>query len=404
MFKKSLLCSILASGIAVPSISYAELFNITVTANDQSYSASFNDAVSSIEEFDADIIDSKLVGFDKDIDAATAVLNYRGLDMEFFYEENSTTLRLFIDGIVDEEFTGATRDDSSELLTDFLQSEGGGMLNAINKKLAEVSASDPVAGNPNSLMSTQVATVFESTMSDSNTGTTSESFDTDNKFDLGVRFGSYKVDGADVESIHLPLSYTFNFDSAPGHKLQLKLPISYSRTNQEAETYSLGAGIAYTYPVNENLSFTPGIAYGAVGSIELGSVAAIETISLTTRYDFQAFNHEWRFGNTLAKVRTLELDFGDYSINPELSNTIMVNGITWKSVPISWADIDVFFNDTRFFGDALYSERTNEIGFSVASNDDKPGFSDFKFRLGASYVFTDRDDIDGIKLNMGSAF
>lgn len=402
MFKKILLPALITASLTTSTMSYASLFDISVSANGQTYQASFENAEESIDSFDTSNLDANLSNFNEITDAARGVLNYRGLEMIFEYTQNSPKVNFSVPSIgINETFDGATREESTDKLGDFLKSDGGEMLNKINKALASVSPTDPVAGNPNSLMARQVSSIHSGTISDTNTTTNKETFDTDNKFDLGVRLGKYQVNGSDVESIHLPLAYTFNFDSAPGHKLSIQLPVSYSRTNNKAETYSLGAGIAYTFPVNDNLSFTPGISYGAIGSVDLGSVAALESISLTTRYDFELFNQKWRFGNTLARVRTLELEFDDYAINPDLNNTIMVNGITWQSVPLNWLETEVFFTDTRYFGDELFSERSNEIGFAVATPERA---TYLKFKVGASYVFTDRSEVNGFKLNMGSSF
>ncbi|MGB0466285.1 MAG: hypothetical protein ACPGF7_01985 [Pontibacterium sp.] len=407
MFKKVLLSSAITAGVLVSGTSQAGLFSIAVTAPAVGllYTQSFNDAEDSLNAFDVANLTANLPGFNAATDSATAVLDYRGLDMAFEYPVNSAALIFSVPSLgITQTFSGATRAESNDLLIDFLQSEGGDLLNRINKTLAEVSATDPIAGNPNSLMSTQLDTIHNIAISDNNTSTRADTFDTDNKFDIGIRFASHRAEGNDIESVQLPLSYTFNFDNRPGHKLQIRLPVSYTLINNQAESYTLGSSLAYSFPVNDQLSFTPAITYGAAGSVNLGTVAALQTLSLTTRYDFEMLNHQWRFGNTLARLRTLELDFGDYVINPDLSNNAIVNSLTWRSVPVDWADLDVFFSDTRFYGDKLYSERSNEIGFSMTPTHNRFGFSDFAFRGGASYVFTDRDELNGFKFNMNSSF
>jgi len=155
------------------------------------------------------------------------------------------------------------------------------------------------------------------------------------------------------------------------------------------------------------LSFTPGVSYAAIGSVNQGAAAAVQTLSLSTKYDFSFMDQEWRFGNTLARMSTAEVKFDDYEIDPNLTNHVMVNGLQWRSVPIEDINLDLFVTDTRFFGDELYSERTDEIGFSIASENlmpDSVNKTGLRFRVGGSYLVADRSDINGFRINMGASF
>jgi hypothetical protein len=254
-------------------------------------------------------------------------------------------------------------------------------------------------------MSTQVSNIHDDADSAPSLISSGSASSTSNTFDFGVRFGKYNLDGVDTQAFHFPLAYTFNIDDKPGHKIKIKVPVSYAKINDSAESFGLGLGIAYTYPLNDQLSITPGLTYGAVGSTGLGSVAALQTLSLTTKYAFNFVDNNFLYSNTIARGKTLSLDYKDYSINPNLSNTILVNGITWRSVPTkNFKSVEIFFKDTRFFGDELFSERTNEIGTTFLATADSIGLTDTSFRIGASYVFTDKSDLNGFKLNFSSKF
>ncbi len=401
-------CLITTALAAVPVSSQAALFNISVSANGETYTDSFNDAEDSLRSIETEQLESRFSNFNENTDAALANLNYRGLPMELSYGQNSTNLLLNIPELeISQTFTGASRDDSVDKLVDFLQSDGGDLLNKIMKHLAAVSPTDPIAGNPSSFMSTEAASLHDSATQSTAENRAGEEGQDTNYVDFGLRFSSYRVDEEDIDQIHLPISYTVNLDGTDGHQLTFKVPMSYSSVNGEADSYSLGVGVGYTYPVNNQLAITPGISYQAIGSVNQGTAAAVRSLSITTRYDFEAGGQAWRFGNTLAHMSTAEVSFDDYTIDPNLSNQVMINGIMWRSVPIEQFNMDVFFKDTRFFGDELYSERTDEIGFSIASENlmpDSVNKTGLRFRVGGSYIFTDRSEIDGFRLNMGASF
>src|SRR5690606_11195380 len=392
----ALLC---ATTFLLAAPAQAALFDIEVSSGTETYRDSFNSAEALIDAFKDDNLEQKLPGY-TDTSAASAVLNYRGLPINLAYG-SGTTITFAVPSLgINKTFTGATRSESNDQLQDFLKKEGGDILNRISRELVAVSPTDPVAGNPSSLMSTMAAGAYQDVVSDNNTGV---NIDTNNKAYLGVMFGSYQVDDDEVKTLNAPLSYTVNFDSAPGHKLTFKLPLSYAETNADAKTYGVGLGVAYSVPATQQLSFTPADAYGVIGSVELGNAAAMHTVSFTTRYDFTLAGQQFRFGNSLTHARSAELSAGELAINPELTNNIMTNGLIWSSKPTSWGGhVDLFYTVTRFFGDELYSDRSHEIGGAIALQDRADSF--FNFKLGASYMLTDRSDLNGFRVNMGSTF
>src|SRR5690606_39906148 len=100
---------------------------------------------------------------------------------------------------------------------------------------------------------------------------------------------------------------------------------------------------------------------------------------------------------SLTHARSAELSAGELAINPELTNNIMTNGLIWSSKPTSWGGhVDLFYTVTRFFGDELYSDRSHEIGGAIALQDRADSF--FNFKLGASYMLTDRSDLNGFRI------
>jgi hypothetical protein len=117
-------------------------------------------------------------------------------------------------------------------------------------------------------------------------------------------------------------------------------------------------------------------------------------------------------GNMIGYFWTLPVRIGDYSVDYDLRNTITRNGLL-LSIPWQkriWGrdfSLDVYVTDTRFFGDALYSDNYQELGvtFGPMRSADKlePNLSSQPFGLGLKYVRGD-GDIDGVELNFGYRF
>lgn len=91
-------------------------------------------------------------------------LDYRGLPMQVGYlTSGSSEFTFIIPNLnINKSFTGSTRDDSKDQFDEFLKESGNDILNRIHKELARVSPTDPVAGNPSSLMGRAVSSGFNS--------------------------------------------------------------------------------------------------------------------------------------------------------------------------------------------------------------------------------------------------
>jgi hypothetical protein len=402
-----LLCALLA-----PVHLNAQLFSIAIESPGFTpYFETFNNAENSIDSMDTTNLRSHFQGINENTAAVNGSLNYRGLPMNFELVPNSSEVRFTVPSLgIDQTFNAATRDASLDQLVDFLQKDGGQITNDISKELARITPTDPIAGNPGSLMSTQVSSVFSSDFFGSGTGTGTGSgsgsgsgsgngsADADNKWHLGVEFTNSKANDNAAETVTLPFSYTVNFDANPEHSLRIDFPVSSTTINGEAKSYTLATGLALSFPVSASVRLTPGFNFGAVGSEDLASAAAARSIFLTTIYDFIWAGENWRFGNTISASKTESLELEDVVLDPEISNRIMVNGIVWRGLPVSWGHVELFLTDTRFFGDELYSEQYNDIGFNIT----KAGA--YVLQLGFTYQWTDRSDLEGWTINTSSSF
>ncbi len=402
MYKK-----ILASALTLAfcqSALAADMFKVTTTVNGATTSQNFSVAMDSFDSTKEAAIKARLPGYTS-TSAASVNLDYRGLGLNLAYAANSTTLKLDIPSIGETRtFTGATRDQSQEQLKDFFKKNGGDVLNRIMKKLAEVSPTDPIAGNPNSLQSQTVASDFDKNFtSHASNIKAPQTASTPNLLGLGLRFGSYDMDGRKSDSYTIPLSYTVRNDLDPRRQLTISAPLTYT-TVEGAKVYSGNLGVAYRMPMNDAWALTPSVGYAVTGSTDLGSVGQIVSASLTSSYVINLDKFDLAIGNMVGYYQTLKLSSGDYSFDPGIKNTIFRNGVMLSQPTDIFGkgmSIEYSLIDTRFTGDALYIKGYDEIGVTVGTNKSANSSRSY-LRGGVSYLTSDK--AKGFTANLGYWF
>ncbi|MBI3599272.1 MAG: hypothetical protein HY097_01330 [Nitrospinae bacterium] len=425
-FFASLLLFSVAFTMPLNSTSFAaSVFELTLTSGGQTYTQGFNNVSDMINGLNLSEIQRQLSSY-TDTSAATATLNFRGLQIYASVPANSNTITLSIPSIgVTQTFTGSTRDGSVTLSGDWFKKEGGEAVNKLMNELAKSTAYDPIAGNPNSLSAHIVDSQFQhgflseiSTLKQVTGEAAPPPSETIRKevnanlISAGARYGSFKQKDLDVRKYTLPLSYTFRSNEDSRRKLTLNIPIALLDV-QGAQSYDLGIGAAISLPVNEEWLLTPSIDYGAVGSVDMGSLGQIVSGSLTSAYTIKADKYTFNIGNMLSYYKTMKLQIGDYSFDPNISNTALRNGIM-VSIPTESIKeetaLEVFAIDTRYFGSALYIDQYNEVGFSfghtktvkkeISENVIKKYLRDL--RAGFTYLFSNNSQ--GFTVNFGYTF
>jgi hypothetical protein len=314
--------------------------------------------------------------------AANASIDYRGLPIQILTTANSDAVQLNIKSLgISENFSKqSTRDGNLDDLTNYFKRDGGAIIAALQKKLAEVSPVDPIAGNPASLQSQMASSDFDQTFTSFATqikaapnANGQQQGANSGLLALGLRFGNYSQAGLTTKTVTLPLSYTFH-GWGDGRQLTINMPLTYGKT-EGAQIVQGGLGVAYRHPINDNWALTPALNVAASGSVDLGSVGAMTSASLTSQYGFKFKDLDWSMGNMIGTYSTLKIKTKDYSYDPGITNTIFRNGLM-VSQPVSLVGhklaIEYSFVNTRFNGAALYNQWTNEfsltIGTSKASN------------------------------------
>lgn len=354
----------------------AQLFNVvaTRTSNGQAVSGNFNSAEDALNFFDGQNLNSAF-GTNVDNEPVTVALNYRGLGASLAYDSGNN-LVLNIDGIVSNQvFSGSSRDASLDLLKDYLKSDGADILDRINKRLAAVSPTDPIAGNPISLMSQMVGDDFElgfvDTIHDSS-DIGDDGKKVGNEMGAGVQYSSYNVSGikSDVISVS-PFSYRNNLGESD-FKLLLKVPVvKMITTENHAKTYQASAAIGLLIPLIKDIwSISPIVSIGAVGSEDLGSAAAIRGFSVTNKLGFTAENgFGLHLGTLLGNYKTERLEINNYRSDPNIENNVLKNSLV-LTVPTGYTSyvLDFAATNVRFFGDDLYIENAMDYGIGLVKS------------------------------------
>jgi len=301
---------------------------------------------------------------------------------------------------IKEVFQGATRDDSVDLLVEYLKKNAGQIFN----KLAEVSPGNPIAGNPNSLMSRMAAGAFNTAFDPFSTNKVSpEGGDaTQGLMGIGLGFGSYSGSGIASRAVTIPLSYTYRSPLQPGRQLSINLPLTFLDV-EGASGYAGSLGISYRYPVTDYWALTPNIAYGAVYSGDLGSAGHILSAGVTSALYLDLKTFELTIGNMIGYYATLDAPIGGYDSNPELRNWVFRNGVMLSN-QISLAGtktVDLYFIDTRYTGSTLYNRYTDEIGIAMGTNRSANSVRPY-YRGAAGYLFG--QESRGWSINLGYWF
>ena len=179
-----------------------------------------------------------------------------------------------------------------------------------------------------------------------------------------------------------------------------------------AYSYAVGLGGGLTLPINDRWALTPALDYGFMGSLELGSVGQIIAPSLTSSFILPIRNFKLNIGNMLGYYKSLEISYGDYSVDPGIQNTVLRNGLMLFISTEKFrknTGIELFITDTRFFGNELHIDQYNEIGFSFGSKKIvrktvKGMIKNYLRDLRAGVTYTFSSDSSGFSFNFGYTF
>ena len=391
---------LLAQTCSAPSNN--QIFNASLCVGGQTVSVGSNQLQTIIDTIDNQRLSRTFAGYTPDVTAGEFRLDIRGLPVTLGYDANSTQLSFAVPSLgISKTFSGGTRDASKHLLEDYIKQNG----DAILRELLRVSAVDPLAGNPASVQSQMVVGDYEAGV-DSMVGTAALG----SAFGVGLRFGSYGLDGFTQNVYTLPLSYSYSLTNRD--VLMVRLPLTYMEVDG-ASAYRGMLGLSYKKVLSSRWALTPSLGYGLASSSDLGSFGQILSVSLTS--DLQLYNNgrvSLSMGNLLGYYLTLPTRIADYNVNYHLKNTITRDGLL-LSIPLQqqyWGrefSLDFFVIGTWFFGDALYSTNYQEIGISIgprrSADKREPNLASHPFGIGLKYTRGD-GNVNGVELTFGYRF
>ena len=224
---------------------------------------------------------------------------------------------------------------------------------------------------------------------------------------VGLAYGHMTQGGAAVDSITLPLGYSWRFERDPRYVLAVDLPISYNKSNG-ATGAAVSLGVSLSIPLGDNWTVTPKISTGATGSLDLASAGALIGASVTSAYRFKAADFDFVLGNMVGVVKSIPLSFGQYSFDPKLTNGYTKNGVMVsrplrlmgvQSEFFAQAEAQFWVMDTRFVGSRLYDDSYQEVGLSIG----RPLAAFGRFvRFGVSFLHSHHSN--GGMANFGYSF
>jgi len=346
---------------------------------------------------------------------ANVNIDFRGLPMRVNYPTSGPGLVYSIPklGFSRTFDAGLTRRENEDALVDFLETDQDGILSRILGYFVQETATDPVAGNPASLQSSMIAADFSAATGlgpgnqvDTNTGQGEEG--RRSVYGIGARLGQYSVDGNDITTIDLPLTFVRPL-SDPRYAIIIDLPLTFVETNgSQSAAASLGVGLRV--PIFEFWTITPMVRAGATGSVDLGSIAALYSGSLASSLKFDWGTTQINIGNMISYIETADLGqaVDDFEINYNLQNTVTRNGVG-LSGPLGY---NLFGQDTtweasvvntQIFGDAVYVDNYTDLAVSLGTQASRNGITWDAIRLGFTYT-VGNNGFAGGRVNFGYQF
>ena len=380
-----------AAGTAFLPLSSAqarEAFTAVLSANGESRTYNYKSIEDAIDSVSGTSLRTLLPSY-RDNAPASASLNLRGLAATIEYPTAGSTIVLKVPSAgIERTFTGATRDEAQDAVTDYFKGSGGSDVTKVLQAAVRETAIDPVAGNPDSLMSLMGEADFAQ-------GTDflrhADGTGAPNLVGFSVEGGRGMASGGyDQNRVSGTFSYRFNFEESDAAVL-VDLPVNWVRSGK-SDSLSGSLGIGVRLPVTDWWSITPAVRAGVAGSVDLGAAAVVYSGSVTSdiRWDWNG----WHFGlgNMAGVYRATGVSVGDYDIDYDLTNVILRNGIfvsrdlTEGPAPLR---VTAAFTDSRYLGDELYVKGFDEVSLSFSKGAEGGRFGFGRIEVGAAYGFGD---------------
>jgi len=364
----------------LPLSSYAKQLYIAVITVDGSDTATegTNSLISVTEFFDNTSLEDIFPDYTPN-SSVSALVNFRGVGTVIEFEAKSSELIFRIPGKDFEvRFDGETRDESQEQFEDWLKGEFASAeaprksLTRLLQITVALSPVDPVAGNPNSLMTRMVIDDFNQGITGPFISSKNPLPGQKNNFSVGGEVGFFNAGPYDGETFSIPISYKWNMKRFPKLSLIVDFPVLLTRT-QTAWSYMGSLGLGFQYRPTKWWSLTPMARIGGVGSFDVGALAFPLSGTMTNyfHYQFPKTHLGWACqGGAITTIDGIKISGWDLSY--ELTNYVWRNGgnvlqeMDFKIFG-NQAAFKFFLNHTKFWGNELYLESFFDMGVGISS-------------------------------------
>ncbi|WP_374583487.1 hypothetical protein [Pseudoduganella sp.] len=336
--------------------------------------------------------------------AATVAGRISDVSVILRYDANSSALHYnFPELGMTGNFNGGTRDLSEEQFVEYLKKTD--IIGRIMNYQAKHSPTSALTGQGGAFLNmagTDFGQAFDTASQIAAPGG-ADSTGNNNLIGVGLSYGSYNINGSGdrVKSTNLPLSYTIRNDKDSRQQLVFSVPLSMTKIG-DADVYQAGLGLTYRQPITSRWTLSPGVRFTAVGSVDRATVSTVMSANVMSTYLIPAGAYTVAIGNMVGLYRTGKISSGDYSFDPDISATLLRNGVMLSMPTGATMATEVSLIDTRYAGgDKPYVRDTQEVGITVGTNRNAANARSF-LRAGVSYVHS--KDSKGFTVNLGYWF
>lgn len=378
-----------------------KLFSSTVDFGGDGAIEGTNSLLDVPDLYDSATLDELFPGFDPSSDDFTANINLRGVPAELNFTAAGQTLEVQIPGVIDPiTFEEGSLDANLDALEDWFKGDWdsatapqGGVDELLRAWVAQ-SPVEPVAGNPNSLMTRMTNADFQLGGEGPFLHGGAPLAAAPGQTGIGLGYSYAKAGPWDVNAYEFNLDHRFNFRRLPWMSVLVSLPIAGTET-QGSWTGMGSLGLGAQFRPTRRWALTPMVRVGAAGSVTVGAAAMLLSTTLTSHTSISLReissalpDVQLGFTNQAGYAQSIEdITIGDFKLDYGLKNGILRNGGYFAGrIGTSSLGWKLFGNQSHWLGDDQYLDSYANLGAEVQWLGEVAGQSFQRLTLSLSYV------------------
>lgn len=271
---------------------------------------------------------------------------------------------------------GVPRQQLEDEIEDYLEDNGSDDLTRLMKFISKNSALAVMSGTPHSSAAMIAQSAFDQ-YGFQHVRTNAEREGDMGRYELGLLAEAGFFESRGLRGQTYSLTLPFSIFERERWAVRLQIPLNYT-TVEDADVFRFGPSIGVPiHIIGGSTSTEPGWRWQvtpsggahATASADLvaGGLLGHASLSSALGYDLGPDCHNLliSMGNQLTLVESIELNISDFTLDPDLSEQILKNGIK-ASLPFgqSWF-ADVYFVDTRFLSGDGYMDGYETVGGAI---------------------------------------